>query len=104
MKNLNIAKLLGFISIFFIISIQQTKAITHLDIGSMTITNDTELLNDIQEALGEYQSTHDIEEVSVEVVDQNFNLIAFGIENCIGKGPFDNLFQINGNPLGLGCL
>jgi hypothetical protein len=81
MKNLNIAKLLGFISIFFIINIQQTKAITHLDIGSMSITNDTELLNDIQEALGEYQSTHDIEEVSVEVVDQNFNLIAFGIEN-----------------------
>jgi hypothetical protein len=36
---------------------------------------------DIQEALVDYQSTNEMEEVSVEIFDRNFNLIAFGNQN-----------------------
>ena len=52
-----------------------------MDIGSILETNDSELLNDIQEVLVEKQSMNQLEEVSIEIVDQNFNLIAFGNEN-----------------------
>ena len=66
----------------------------------MTITNDTELVNDIQESLVEIQSVNEMEEVAVEIVDQNFNLIAFGnekdnkIEKLIDKS--DLLTEITG--------
>lgn len=52
-----------------------------MDIGSVIEINDSELLNDIQELLVEHQSMNESQEVSVEIVDQNFNLIAFGNEN-----------------------
>jgi hypothetical protein len=82
MKNLNIARLVGCLSILFIINIQQSKALTHLDIGTIIDTNDSELLIDIQEAWVKFQSVNEMEEdVLVEIVDQNFNIIAFGNEN-----------------------
>ena len=81
MKNLNVAKLLGCLSVLLIINIQQSKALTRLDIGTITDTYDSELINDIQEALVNYQAVNEMEEVSVEIVDQNFNIIAFGNEN-----------------------
>jgi hypothetical protein len=52
-----------------------------MDIGSILETNDSELLNDIQEVLVEKQTMNQPGEVSVEIVDQNFNVIAFGNEN-----------------------
>ncbi len=81
MKNLNIARILGCLTVLLIINIQQSKALHNMDIGSVIEINDSELLNDIQELLVEHQSMNESQEVSVEIVDQNFNLIAFGNEN-----------------------
>ena len=81
MKNLNVAKLLGCLSILLIINIQQSKALTRLDIGRIIDTYDSELLNDIKETSVDYQSVNEMGEISVEIVDQHFNTIAFGNEN-----------------------
>ena len=81
MKNLNKATIFGCLTVLLIINIQQTKALTRMDIGSILETNDSELLNDIQEVLVEKQTMNQPVEVSVEIVDQNFNVIAFGNEN-----------------------
>jgi len=81
MKNLNIAKLLGYLSVLLIINIQHSKALTRLDIGTIIDTNDSELLIDIQEAWVEYQSLNEMEEVLVDIIDQDYNIIAFGNEN-----------------------
>ncbi len=81
MKNLNKAKFFGCLTVLLIINIQQSTALSAMDIGSIIETNDYEILNDIQELLAEHQSMNEPEIVSVEIVDQNFNVIAFGNEN-----------------------
>ena len=80
MKNLNKAKILGCLTVLLIINIQQSKALTGMDIGSIIENNDYEMLNDIQEVLAEDQSMNEPKVVSVEIVDQDFNVIAFGNE------------------------
>ena len=81
MKNLNIAKLLICLSILFIISVNPSEAETHLDIGSISSPNDFELLYEAEEILFESESMSKAEAIPVEIVDQNFNIIAFGNEN-----------------------
>jgi hypothetical protein len=52
-----------------------------MDIGSILEISDYEILNDVQELLIEESSMSKPEVVAVEIVDHNFNVIAFGNEN-----------------------
>jgi len=81
MKNLKIAQILGCLFLFILINIQQSSAHIHMDIESGIITSDSELKYDILEVMDEFQAENEIEKVSVEIVDQDFNVIAFGTEN-----------------------
>jgi len=100
MKNLKIAQLLGCLFLLILVNIQKTSALTLMDIESVINSSDSELQYDILEVMDEFQAENEIEEVSVEIVDQDFNIIAFGtgseykIERLINKS--DLLTEITG--------
>jgi len=100
MKNLKIAQLLGCLFLLIVVNIQKASAITFMDIESVINTSDSELQYDVLEVMDEFQAKNEIEEVSVEILDQDFNVIAFGtvneykIERLISKS--DLLTEITG--------
>jgi hypothetical protein len=79
MKNLKIAQILACLFLLILVNIQQSIAHTHMDIESKT--SGSELQYDIHEVMDEFLVENEIETVLVEIVDQDFNLIAFGTEN-----------------------
>jgi hypothetical protein len=81
MKNLKIAQLLGCLFLLIVVNIQKSSAITSMDIESVINTSDSELQYDVLEVMDEFQAKNEIEEVSVEILDQDFNVIAFGVVN-----------------------
>jgi len=100
MKNLKIAQLFGCLFLLILVNIQKSSAITSMDLESVINTSDSELQYDIPDVMDEFQTDNKIEEVSVEIVDQDFNVIAFGngnenkIERLISKS--DLLTEITG--------
>ena len=100
MKNIKIAQLLGCLFLLILVNIQKSSALTLMDIESVINSSDSELQYDILEVMDEFQAENEIEEVSVEIVDQDFKVIAFGtgneykIERLISKS--DLLTEITG--------
>jgi len=100
MKNLKIAQILACLFLPILVNIQPSIAHTHMDIESST--SGSELQYDIHEVMDEFlvENENEMEIVFVEIVDQNFNVIAFGtekeskIEKLINKS--DLLTEITG--------
>ena len=81
MKNPKITQLLACLILLLFVNIQQSNAITYMDIESLLNTSDSELTYEVLDVMNEYQTINEAEKVTVEVVDQEFNVIAFGSEN-----------------------
>ena len=81
MKNPKITQLLACLILLLFVNIQQSNAINYMDIESLLNTSDSELTYEVLDVMNEYQTINEAEKVTVEVVDQEFNVIAFGNEN-----------------------